>query len=316
MPEPLDGRGACSANSPSRPQPPPPEGEGNIERRRTTFTKLRLVLISGLSGAGKSVALNVLEDSGFYCVDNLPCALLPIAMEHLQRAGHQDVALSIDARSGEGVEWLPHSIALLKEQMDLRVLFLTAQEDTLVRRFSETRRRHPLSVGDLSLEECIRRERELLAPIAEIGHVIDTSDIAANTLRIWIKDLLQLTSARFTLVFQSFGFKHGIPSDADLVFDVRCLPNPHYDPALRPLTGRDAPVVEFILAQPLATEMLGDIRGYVAKWLPAYIRDNRHYFTVALGCTGGRHRSVYFAEALAAHFQAGQQVLVRHRELS
>ena len=277
---------------------------------------MRLVLISGLSGAGKSVALNVLEDAGFYCSDNLPSTLLTITVEHLKRIGQQEVALSIDARSGEGVELLPQTIARLKLVMDVRVLFLTATEDTLVRRFSETRRRHPLSVGDLSLEECIRRERDLLSPIAEIGHVIDTSDISANTLRTWIKDLLTLTSARFTLVFQSFGFKHGIPSDADLVFDVRCLPNPHYDPVLRPLTGRDQAVVDFICAQPLAMEMLADIRDYVGKWLPAYLRDNRHYFTVALGCTGGRHRSVYFAETLAAHFRVGQQVLVRHRELT
>jgi UPF0042 nucleotide-binding protein len=277
---------------------------------------MRLVLISGLSGAGKSVALNVLEDAGYFCVDNLPCDLLPVAVEHLQRIGQQDLALSIDARSGESVEWLPHAIALLSEQHDVRVLFLTAQTDTLVRRYSETRRRHPLSTGELSLEECIRRERELLAPVAESGHVLDTSDITANTLRAWIKDLLALASARFTLVFESFGFKHGIPTDADLVFDVRCLPNPHYDPALRPYTGRDPAIIEFIEAQAMAMDMLADIRTYVAKWLPAYVRDNRHYFTIALGCTGGRHRSVYFAEALASHFQAGQQVLIRHRELT
>jgi UPF0042 nucleotide-binding protein len=276
---------------------------------------MRLVLISGLSGSGKSVALKVLEDAGFYCIDNLPAPLLPETMEHMRLYGVRDTAVSIDARSGANLVDLRRELDALRARMEVRALFLTAREDTLVRRFSETRRRHPLSSGERSLEECIREERDMLAALAASAHRIDTSDLSANALRAQIKDLLSLESAAFTLVFESFGFKHGIPLDADLVFDVRCLPNPHYDPALRPLTGRDAPVIAFLESAPQVGEMLEDIRAYVAKWLPAYIRDNRNYFTVGLGCTGGQHRSVYFAETLAAHFRKSQQVLVRHRQL-
>ncbi len=277
---------------------------------------MRLVLISGLSGSGKSVALKAMEDAGFYCIDNLPAALLPEAVEYLRLTRVADAAMSIDARSGAGLAELPEELEKLRQRLDLRVLFLTAKDDTLVKRFSETRRHHPLVSGERSLEEAIREERELLSRIAAISHQMDTSDQSANGLRAWIKDFLQLQSAAFTLVFQSFGFKHGIPMDADLVFDVRCLPNPHYDPMLRPLSGRDAPVIAFLQGHAPVLAMLEDIRAYVAKWLPAYIRDNRGYFTVALGCTGGQHRSVYFAETLADHFRDGQQVLVRHRELA
>ena len=276
---------------------------------------MRLVLISGLSGSGKSVALKALEDAGFFCIDNLPAGLLSEAVDYLRLTDVRDAAVSIDARSGAGVANLPDALQSLKQRLDLRVLFLTAKDDALVKRFSETRRHHPLATGSRSLEECIRAERDILARVAAISHQMDTSDQSANSLRAWIKDFLQLESAAFTLVFQSFGFKHGIPMDADLVFDVRCLPNPHYDPALRPLTGRDAPVIDFLKAQEPVLAMREDIRAYVAKWLPAYIRDNRSYFTVALGCTGGQHRSVFFAETLAEHFKASCQVLVRHREL-
>lgn len=277
---------------------------------------MRLVLISGLSGSGKSVALKAMEDAGFYCIDNLPAALLPEAVEYLRLTNVSDAAVSIDARSGAGLANLPTMLEKLRLRLDLRVLFLTAKDDTLVKRFSETRRHHPLATGDRSLEECIREERNLLARISAISHQMDTSDLSANSLRAWVKDFLNLDSAAFTLVFESFGFKHGIPVDADLVFDVRCLPNPHYDVTLRPLTGRDAPVIAFLQGHAPVLDMLEDIRAYLAKWLPAYIRDNRSYFTVALGCTGGQHRSVYFAETLADHFRDSQQILIRHRELS
>ena len=275
---------------------------------------MRLVVISGLSGSGKSVALKALEDAGYYCIDNLPADMLPAVVGHL-RVDCPELAVSIDSRSATSLSRLPEDLARLRAEVDLKVVFLETKDDTLVKRFSETRRRHPLNTGERSLAECIRAERDLLAPLRRLAHPLDTSDLSANSLRAWIKDFCQLRNAAFTLVFQSFGFKHGIPLDVDLVFDVRCLPNPHYDPELRPLTGRDGPVVEYLRGQPQAMAMLEDIRAYVAKWLPAYIDDNRSYFTVALGCTGGQHRSVWFAETLAERFRASQQVLVRHREL-
>jgi len=277
---------------------------------------MRIIVISGLSGSGKSVALKVLEDTGFYCVDNLPAALLPETVDYLRMSGVTDAAISIDARSGASIPGLPNDLERLRQRYDLRVLFLTAKDATLVTRFSETRRRHPLATGDRSLEECIRAEREMLERISANSHLMDTSDLSANQLRAWIKDFLELSNANFTLVFESFGFKHGIPMDADMVFDVRCLPNPHYDVTLKPLTGRDGPVIAFLQSQSMVQEMLADIHAYVAKWLPAYIKDNRNYFTVGLGCTGGQHRSVYFAETLADLFSERQQVLIRHRELT
>lgn len=278
---------------------------------------MQLFLISGLSGSGKSVALNVLEDSGFYCVDNLPAELLHVLMNNLKLAGVKKVAVSVDVRSGNTVVLLPQYIEKLKQQdVDVRLLFLDAKDETLVKRFSETRRLHPLSDGVRTLPECVALERELLAEIANIGHHIDTSDLNANALRAWIKQFIALDRARLTLLFESFGFKHGIPLDADFVFDVRCLPNPHYDPMLRPLTGRDQPVIDFLENTPTVQKMYADIRGFVESWLPNFVADNRSYLTVAIGCTGGQHRSVYFAEKLTQHFKPQQQVLLRHRELS
>jgi UPF0042 nucleotide-binding protein len=195
------------------------------------------------------------------------------------------------------------------------VLFLDAKTETLVKRFSETRRLHPLSDGVLTLTECVAHERELLAEISNIGHHIDTSELNANALRAWIKQFITLDRARLTLLFESFGFKNGLPLDADLVYDVRCLPNPHYDPVLRPLTGRDAPVIQFLDELPLVQKMYADIRTFVEEWLPCFVADNRSYVTVAIGCTGGQHRSVYLTEKLAQYFKSRQQVLLRHREL-
>ena len=278
---------------------------------------MQLILISGLSGSGKSVALKTLEDSGYYCVDNLPAELLPALVANLRNTGCALVGVSIDVRSGDSVQSLPKHMDSLKQQgLDVHLLFLDAQTDTLVKRFSETRRLHPLNDGVRTLPECVAYERELLTRIASIGHRIDTSELGANALRAWVKQFIRLDRARLTLLFQSFGFKHGIPLDADLVFDVRCLPNPHYDPVLRPLTGRDAPVIEFLQHTPMADKMYEDIRRFVNDWLPNYIADNRSYLTVAIGCTGGQHRSVYLSERLSRHFQSQQQVLVRHRELS
>src|SRR6266704_2206160 len=195
---------------------------------------MQFVLISGLSGSGKSVALNVLEDSGYYCVDNLPGQLLEQSVELLRRAGHDRVALSIDARTGESLEFVPEYVAALKRQgVDVRLLFLDAKNDTLIRRFSETRRRHPLATGKRTLEECLARERELVAPVGEIGHRIDTTDLLPNALRNWIKELLGIRAESTMLLFESFSYKQGVPLDADIVFDARCLPNPHYDRRLR-----------------------------------------------------------------------------------
>ncbi|MEQ1532874.1 MAG: RNase adapter RapZ [Sideroxydans sp.] len=276
---------------------------------------MQLFLISGLSGSGKSVALKTLEDAGFYCVDNLPAELLTALIDNLQQAGYTRMAVSIDVRSGSSVQLLPQYIESMKQQgLDVHLLFLDAHTDTLVKRFSETRRSHPLNDGIRTLPECVSYERELLTEISEIAHHIDTTELGANALRAWVKAFIRLDRARLTLLFESFGFKHGIPLDADLVFDVRCLPNPHYDPLLRPLTGRDAPVIEFLEQTPLAQKMFDDVRTFIENWLPSYIADNRSYLTVAIGCTGGQHRSVYLAERLAAHFNTQQQVLVRHRE--
>ncbi len=278
---------------------------------------MQLFLISGLSGSGKSIALKVLEDSGYYCVDNLPADLLAALVEHLQRAGYRNIAVSIDVRSANSVQRLPPLLQQIKQQgVDVHVLFLDAQSDTLVKRFSETRRLHPLSDGVRTLPECVSYERELLAEISDIGHHIDTTELNANALRAWIKQFIKLDRARLTLLFQSFGFKQGIPLDADLVFDVRCLPNPHYNPVLQPLTGRDTAVIEFLDNTPGAQDMFSDIRDFVERWLPSFVADNRSYLTVAIGCTGGQHRSVYLAEKLAQYFEHQQQVLVRHRELT
>ncbi len=277
---------------------------------------MQLILITGLSGSGRSVALNVLEDSGYYYVDNLPVRLLPQTVDFLATAGHPRVALSVDLRSADSLAGLPQQLAVFGSRgHDVRVLFLEAKTDTLIKRFSETRRRHPLSDGKLTLTECIERERELLAGIADLAHRVDTSDLDPNTLRNWVKDFVELPHTGLTLLFESFGFKHGLPLNADLVFDVRCLPNPNYDLRLRPLTGRDRAVIEFLGTDPATRKMLEDIRRFVADWLPAFDRDSRNYLTVAIGCTGGQHRSVYLVEALADQFKERAQVLVRHREL-
>jgi len=278
---------------------------------------MQLILITGLAGSGKSVALNVLEDSGYHYVDNVPGTLLRELVSHLAAADHERVALSIDVRSPAALAELPGQLADFRQRdIAVRVLFIEAKSETLIKRFSETRRRHPLSDGALTLPECIARERELLATLAEQAHRIDTSDLSPNALRAWVKDVVGLAGSGLTLLFESFGFKNGIPLDADLVFDVRCLPNPHYDPQLRPLTGKDAAVVDFLEAIADTQRMLSDIRQFIESWLPCFTRDNRSYLTVAIGCTGGRHRSVFFAEALGRHFRPRSQVLIRHRELA
>lgn len=275
---------------------------------------MQLIIVTGLSGSGKSVVLKALEDTGYYCVDNLPATLLPQIYENLNGTQNR-VAISTDTRSA-ALEALPENIEKLKAQgVNVQVLFLESTTQALVKRFSETRRRHPLSNDDITLAESIECERRLLAPLSDLGHHIDTSDLSANTLRGWVKEFVAQESKNITLLFTSFGFKHGIPLDADFVFDVRCLPNPHYDPKLRPMTGRDAPVKVFLEQQPMVHDMYQDIQNFVARWLPSFVQENRSYLTIAIGCTGGQHRSVHIVEELGKHFSQQQQVLIRHREL-
>ena len=278
---------------------------------------MQLIILTGLSGSGKIVALKALEDGAYYTSDNLPALLLPALVDFLNHAGYARVAVSIDARSGDTLGQLPQQVRDLKARnIDVRVLFLDAKTETLLKRFSETRRRHPLSSNDLTVAECIAKEREMLADIGSIAHRIDTSDLNPNALRAWVKDVAEFDQSGMTLLFESFGFKHGVPLDADLVFDVRCLPNPFYDPQLRPLTGKDPAVIEFLAANDSVQGMFADIRAFLEKWLPAFSADHRSYVTVAIGCTGGEHRSVYFVEELARHFRRDRRVLARHRELS
>ncbi|CAG0977834.1 RNase adapter protein RapZ [Burkholderiales bacterium] len=277
-----------------------------------------LVLIGGMSGSGKSVALAALEDAGYDVVGNLPAALVVPAADHIaETAGSSRVAIALDVKGGPGLPGLGATIDALKARgWSVRFVFLDAKVETLVKRFSETRRRHPHSSDERTLVEAIEHERRQLADARLLGTVFDTSDLPAAALRNWVKDFVSVDPSKLTLLFESFGFKHGIPLDADLVFDVRCLPNPHYEPALAPQTGKDAEVVTFLESLPEVERMYGDIYHFVASWLPDYARDNRNYLTVAIGCTGGRHRSVYLAERLARAFAPRYQVLRRHRELA
>lgn len=286
---------------------------------------MRIVLITGISGSGKSVALHVLEDAGYFCVDNLPPALLLDLVDTRIQEGIDTLAVATDARSADSLATLRTDVAKLKaDGHDVKVFFLTASTEALITRFSETRRSHPLShrllpgrnpADRLTLTECIDIERDMLGDMQEIGHVIDTSQLSSNKLRRWIKGLVDIERSPLTLLFESFAFKHGLPLDADLVFDVRMLPNPHYDATLRPMTGRDQPVIDFLSGYPEVADMLGDMRGFVEKWLPSFKNDNRSYLTVAIGCTGGQHRSVYMAEQLARHFRTAEHVVCRHRQL-
>ena len=281
---------------------------------------LNVVLITGISGSGKSVALRMLEDADYTCVDNLPVRFLHEFI--VSRVGNaaERIAVAIDARSADELGELPGIIVSLREAgIQLRVVFLEADDVTLLQRYAESRRRHPLSdrmqkKGQvLSLEECLAHERELLDPLRTQGHVVDTSGLTPGQLRAWVRDLVQADRSQLLLTFESFAFKTGVPRDADLVFDVRCLPNPHYDPVLRPLTGRDQPVADWLAGFEDVGQMIDDIEGFLRKWLPRYTEDTRSYLTVAIGCTGGKHRSVYVVETLAQRFSEHKPLLVRHR---
>jgi UPF0042 nucleotide-binding protein len=291
-----------------------------------TALPMEIVLITGMSGSGKSVALHALEDAGFYCVDNLPPELLMpfIALEQQHHA--QRVAIAIDVRSATSLPQLPRQLQELKQRnFTVKSLFLDASTGTLVRRYSETRRKHPLSQNDThaahaderrALVDAIEMERNLVAELREQAHVIDTSIIRPAQLQGFVKSLISSAGSQLTLVFESFAFKRGGPRDADFVFDVRMLPNPHYETGLKPLTGRDQPVMDFLAAQPDVVLMQEHITTFLEKWLDALARDHRSYVTVAIGCTGGQHRSVYLTEQLANHFSGKWITLRRHREIS
>jgi UPF0042 nucleotide-binding protein len=283
---------------------------------------LELVLITGMAGSGKSVALRALEDAGYFCVDNLPPELLLQFVQLEESHARRRVAIAMDVRSANALPLVPEQLnELVQRGVAVRPLFLDATTDTLVRRFSETRRRHPLSRPHLdgdehrALVEAIELEREMLAELRQRAHVIDTSVLRAAQLQAYVKSLLSAPLAQLTLVFQSFSYKRGIPVDADYVFDVRMLPNPHYEPELRDLTGMDAPVIEYLRDHEEVEDMFEDICAFLEHWLPALARNHRSYVTVGIGCTGGQHRSVYLVERLADAFGENWTTLTRHREV-
>lgn len=280
----------------------------------------KIVLITGISGSGKSVALRVLEDAGYTCIDNLPVRFLHDFIANARETGLKRIAVAIDVRSPGELDELPGVITSMRSMgTAFRVIFLDANDYTLRQRYSESRRRHPLSDRlqkngiSPSLQQCIDAERDMLAALREQEHVIDTTDLTPGQLRAWVLDLVQADRAPVILTFESFAFKRGVPGDADLVFDVRCLPNPHYDSALRPMTGRDEPVAQWLSQFGSVESMIDDITGFIRRWLPVYVQDTRSYLTVAIGCTGGKHRSVYVTEQLALRFADHRPLLIRHR---
>ncbi len=280
----------------------------------------RVIIVTGLSGSGKSIAIRQLEDSGYYCIDNLPSGFLAVVVHDLSEHGHTKIAISVDARSQLNLSAAQLELKKLKESgFDVRILFLTASTPELVQRFSETRRRHPLTIvngSTLSLSEAIEHEREILEPVTQFAFVIDTTRMLPNTLRNAVQEFAEIDASNMMLAFESFAFKRGIPVVADLVFDVRNLPNPYYDRALRDYTGLDQPVIDFLDKSETAQQMIDDIAHFLSRWIPSYEAQNRHYLTIAIGCTGGQHRSVYVAERLARRFRSTMLTVVRHRQLA
>ena len=284
---------------------------------------MRLIIVSGLSGSGKSVALNLLEDLNFYCIDNVPAALLDTVITELVATAdsiYNNLAVGLDARNrSTDLESLPDLVRDLRnKKIHCEVVFLHAEDDILLKRYSETRRKHPLSVGGIGLADAIARERELLGPIINCADlVIDTTRTNVHELRNTIRERVGLRKEpELSILIESFGFKHGLPADADFVFDLRCLPNPYWELQLRRYTGKDQPVIEFLDNNPNVQDMYRDILTLLEKWIPQYMDFNRNYLTIALGCTGGQHRSVYLAEKLAGALkQKFDHVLTRHNEL-
>jgi UPF0042 nucleotide-binding protein len=269
---------------------------------------MRIQLITGISGSGKSVALRAYEDAGYDCIDNLPVSLIEQLVATLELEQCKQIAIAIDARRGISISQLPALLQKLRAQHEVNILFLNADTNTLVQRFSETRRRHPLSNPNESttLIDVIEQERKLLAPLADQAQQIDTGHIPAHALRSWISDNLKEKPIGLAVIFESFAFKKGVPSEADIVFDLRCLPNPHYEPQLRDLSGKDSSVIEYLRQFPEVAQMMDDIKMYLEKWLPRYLQDGRSYLTVAIGCTGGQHRSVYLVQQLKKYFSEKQ----------
>lgn len=286
---------------------------------------MSIFIITGISGSGKSVALHALEDAGFECVDNLPINLLTTLIDQLSPDKDYKIAIAIDARRGVSVQNLPAIIDRAKGLHEIHTIFLNASTEALVKRFSETRRRHPLSLNQLnhsvqSLEEAIEQERSLMAGVSENAHQIDTSNISSNTLRSWLLELVHEKKSDITVLFESFGFKNGVPHDADIVFDARCIPNPFYENALKNLTGNDQAVIDFLLLSEDFNKMYEDIHAFVKSWLPKYQKDGRSYLTVAVGCTGGQHRSVALVNKLYDAFRNNPEFvnlpsLKRHRDI-
>ena len=285
---------------------------------------MRLIIVSGLSGSGKSVALAMLEDLDFYCVDNIPAGLLPGFIAYTVRTSepaYRNTAVGVDARNRpEDLADVPRLVAELRRSgIGCEVLFLRADNETLLKRFSETRRRHPLSRSGLGLQEALEQEQRLLAPVANAADLtVDSSRLSVHELRELIRErVVEHKSGHPSLLFQSFAYRHGVPDDADFVFDARALPNPYWEPALRDCTGRDEAVALFMSRHEEAARFLADVTGFLEAWLPSLVRSNRSYLTVAVGCTGGQHRSVYLAEKLAAHFSGRfGRALIRHRDLA
>jgi len=285
---------------------------------------MRLIIVSGLSGSGKSVALGMLEDLDYYCVDNIPAGLLPGFIAYTVRTSevaYRNTAVGVDARNRpEDLDDVPRLVAELRRSgIGCEVLFLRADNEKLLERFSETRRRHPLSRSGLGLQDALEQERRLLAPVANAADLtIDTSKLSVHELRELIRErVVERRSGGPSLLFQSFAYRHGVPDDADFVFDARALPNPYWESSLRELTGRDEAVARFMAGHDEAARFLDDVTGFLERWLPSLVRSNRSYLTVAVGCTGGQHRSVYLAERLAAHFDGRYgRALIRHRDLA
>ncbi len=277
---------------------------------------MHLVIVTGLSGSGKSVALNILEDSGYYCVDNLPAQLLGDTVKFLEAEKYSKVAVSVDIRSGKNLPVASNYVKTLNQKaISYDVIFLDAEAEILIQRFSETRRKHPLSNSDIDLSECINLERKMIEDISEHSYRIDTTNLSPAQLKLYLRQFLEEGDFKTMLLVKSFGFKFGLPPDADFVFDVRCLKNPHYSRDLRELTGKDEPVINFLDSDKNVQQMSLDIINFLQSWIPYFIRDSRNYLTIGIGCTGGKHRSVYLSEKVSQHFQKSMSVAIRHREI-